>query len=562
MYVKKFLAILCLILSFNLNFAQPNNLLQLLSQFKPYPPLKKIAVVSSFGELRLNHLHSGIDLSGFHKIGTPVHAIDSGYVSKILVSSTGYGKAVYITHSNGLTSVYAHLDHFAKPIQQLVTQKQLLLHQNQITIYPSPNSIKIKKGQIIGYLGSTGWSYAPHLHFEIRDAYLNFPINPLLAFNFYDKTPPVISEIGIYPASDSSVILGKHSTHFFFTRYLHKPICIFGPVYFSVKTFDPVPQHYDKKGIYELKLFADSKLVFQYTFDMFFFQNTRYANAILDYKQYYFHRKKFYKLYKPANFKLHVCKIAINNGVISFKKGLHKITIIASDINHNSTKFSFYIKICKPQKITKLQINDSILQPMKSYTFSDQNFKILLPPLTLYDTTKPFLKLSPNPYGPDSIITFLHPYIPINQPITIWFRIPDSVPTKHLTIAYKNHNHFSSLKSYISDNYIKAQALNLGSYLLIYDTLPPYIRPLFRYFTTYFNKSLKFKIYDNLGNISSINVFVNNHWTPAYYKALTNTLYITVSHKFFSPGKNTLTITASDPNGNTQTKTFTIFVNP
>ena len=71
-----------------------------------------IALSGNFGELRSNHFHTGIDIKTNGTINYKVYSIESGYVSRINISHWGYGKAIYIDHPNGYTSVYAHIDHF------------------------------------------------------------------------------------------------------------------------------------------------------------------------------------------------------------------------------------------------------------------------------------------------------------------------------------------------------------------------------------------------------------------------------------------------------------------
>jgi len=78
-----------------------------------HPPLDfKMLLSGTFGELRENHFHSGIDIKTEGVEGQKVYAIEDGYVSRIKVSTWGYGKALYITHADGNTSVYGHLKKF------------------------------------------------------------------------------------------------------------------------------------------------------------------------------------------------------------------------------------------------------------------------------------------------------------------------------------------------------------------------------------------------------------------------------------------------------------------
>lgn len=76
-----------------------------------------LIVSGSFGELRPNHFHSGIDFKTNGKTGLPVHSIAPGYVSKIFVS-LGSGYMLHITHPSGYTSIYRHMIGFSPKIMQ------------------------------------------------------------------------------------------------------------------------------------------------------------------------------------------------------------------------------------------------------------------------------------------------------------------------------------------------------------------------------------------------------------------------------------------------------------
>lgn len=86
--------------------------------------------------------HLGLDISAPY--GAPVHATANGFVKKVVNSNTGYGRQVYILHGFGFKTRYAHLEKY------IVKQGQ-----------------RIKKGDIIGFVGSTGKSTGSHLHYEV-----------------------------------------------------------------------------------------------------------------------------------------------------------------------------------------------------------------------------------------------------------------------------------------------------------------------------------------------------------------------------------------------------------
>ena len=90
-----------------------------------HPPVDfKMLLSGTFGELRGNHFHSGIDIKTEGVEGQKVYSIADGYISRIKVSTWGYGKALYITHPDGNTSVYAHLQKFAEAINDYVIVNQ------------------------------------------------------------------------------------------------------------------------------------------------------------------------------------------------------------------------------------------------------------------------------------------------------------------------------------------------------------------------------------------------------------------------------------------------------
>ncbi len=110
--------------------------------------------------LHVIKLHTGIDLSASR--GTPVHATGDGIVIRADASSGGYGRCIRINHGYSYMTLYAHLS-------------QILVVPGQV----------VKRGQLIGYVGNTGRSTGPHLHYEVR---INGkPVNPV-RFLFDDMT--------------------------------------------------------------------------------------------------------------------------------------------------------------------------------------------------------------------------------------------------------------------------------------------------------------------------------------------------------------------------------------
>ncbi|HSH66859.1 MAG TPA: M23 family metallopeptidase [Bacteroidia bacterium] len=137
-----------------------------------------ITLAGNFGEIRPNHFHAGFDIRTNGREGLPVYAVADGYVSRIKISPVGYGKALYITHPNGYVSVYGHLKVFNTAIQAKATTFQNLLQSFELDTLINRTLLPVKKGELIGFSGSTGSSQAPHLHFEIREEQTEMPVNP------------------------------------------------------------------------------------------------------------------------------------------------------------------------------------------------------------------------------------------------------------------------------------------------------------------------------------------------------------------------------------------------
>src|SRR6056297_2149755 len=164
-----------------------------------------IILAGTFGELRSNHFHAGIDIKTQQREGLPVYGIGDGTITRIKVSLWGYGKVIYIAHPNGYTSVYGHLQKFSPRIEEYIKKLQYSKKSYEVEVFPNYGELKIEKGELIAYSGNTGGSAGPHLHFEIRSSISEKPTNPLLyGIDVADATNPTLEKLFVYPLSESS----------------------------------------------------------------------------------------------------------------------------------------------------------------------------------------------------------------------------------------------------------------------------------------------------------------------------------------------------------------------
>ena len=160
-------------------------------------PLKiPVLLSANFGELRIDHYHSGLDIKTQGVTGKEVIAAADGYIYRISISPGGFGNTLYIRHPNGYSTVYGHLDRFIPEVDEYIKTMQYEKKSFLITAFPPGERFPVKKGDLIAYSGNSGGSAGPHLHYEIRESETEIPINPLLFdFGTTDNIAPVIEKL-------------------------------------------------------------------------------------------------------------------------------------------------------------------------------------------------------------------------------------------------------------------------------------------------------------------------------------------------------------------------------
>ena len=124
----------------------------------------------NFAELRSNHFHAGLDFKTQGVEGKPIMVVADGYIARAKVQAGGYGRALYVMHDNGYMTVYGHLQKFPKAVAQAVRERQYADECFAVDIDFAPGELPVKRGDVLAYAGNSGYSFGPHLHFEVRSA--------------------------------------------------------------------------------------------------------------------------------------------------------------------------------------------------------------------------------------------------------------------------------------------------------------------------------------------------------------------------------------------------------
>ena len=369
-------------------------------------PLKSsLELIGNCGELRSNHFHTGWDLSTGGKEGASVFAIEDGYISRIRISSSGYGKAVYVTHSNGLTSVYAHLSRFSKTLDSVVLAEMKLHKQNEFDWYWSSSKFKIKKGECFAYSGNSGSSTGPHLHFELRDAFTELVFNPAMLFEgkIQDDLAPELSQIaltctdkngvrfleGIYKVRDTQIVVESASDNFFL----------------SVSGEDKAGKGKYHLGIYSLWMMDENgKVMYGFKQDRLNFSNGRFANAVNDYVcSQHASNLNWYTLFQVQNNDWPSSKHF--NAAIDLRSGERKLTIKIAD--EKGLTRSYHLTIKKAKELGKTAGKKKLSQQLiclnagSGFSFSPaENCWIQVPSKSLYENIYWPVEGSKTPYPP------------------------------------------------------------------------------------------------------------------------------------------------------------------
>lgn len=498
------------------------------------PMDKPVLLSGNFAELRPNHFHSGIDIKTQGEIGKPVYAIADGYVSRIKVSGSGYGLALYLTHPNGYVSVYGHLNAYNERIAKLVREVQYKKENFRIDLYLPEGRINVKKGELIALSGNTGSSAGPHLHFEIRDAVTEETINPLLFYNqIKDNIKPKIYKIAVYPLSENTIIDNRNTKKIFktFGRYGNyrigrKTIQISGKAGFAIQVLDFLNYTHNKCGVYSIQLFIDGKLIFHHQLDKFAFKETRFINSHIDYKTYRKSLGSFQKLFVAPNNKLSTYKIKIDNGIYNFDDNkTHDVKIIVKDTYLNMSKISFRVK-SKPlqasEKAEKTDYRNNYAMAMpynkENYIIKD-DFRMIIYKNSLYDNL--FFDYYKESQLPDTYSDLYHvgdPYVPLHQSYVLSIKakgLPENLRNKALIAGITpTGRHYNAGGSYIK-GFISTRTRRFGTFYIRVDTLPPRVRP-YRFSTRNTNfknrNKIQFKIRDNFSGIKEFNAYIDHKW--------------------------------------------------
>ena len=530
------------------------------------PPLDIPLLLSgNFGELRGSHFHAGLDIKTQGRQGFPVKSILAGSIRRIRVTVTGYGKALYIDHENGTTSVYAHLQKFAPKIEKIIKEQQYKKEKFLIQSYFKTNELTVEQGEVIGYSGNTGGSLGPHLHFELRDTKAQTPLNPLkLEYDIQDTQRPVIRGLYRYDLNNPKekkkneirLIRKNDST------YTSAIQSWSGKTGIGLHMYDRQDLSYNKNGVYQIAVRLNGKEMIQYTFDKISFDDGKYISTLIDYKTYATESIRILTLYRDLPFGFIFLPKDAPNGILNFEAGRsYLLQITLEDFHGNKTYVESYIEgkeEVATDKEKKEEITENNVNPELDYLFEFENQEVYLPKNTFFEPVDFKIRATKDSLFVGSKEDALQ------RTFEIQFKTPevDSLEVNPWSIARLNKKKkLNYVYSIAKDGKRITKGGTPGIYVLSKDTLAPGITPLNfkpkQWLSNY--TFLKLKIEDDFSGIKSYKGNINGQWILLEHEPKNNTLTFTFDDINFDQSQLDFKLEVKDQQGNSSTFETTIF---
>lgn len=533
-----------------------------------HPPLEgELLVSGTFGEVRGSHFHTGMDFKTGNKIGLPVHCVEEGEVVRVKVESGGYGKAIYVRHPDGITSVYAHLSEFTQPIASWVKEQQYAKKEFEVDLYPTGGKFIFNRGEQIGKSGNSGGSGAPHLHFELRETRTGQPINPSrYGFDVQDSRVPELKKLLIYEhfgkgaiedALNAKKIIGieKNGSGW---KADQVTIAAAGPISFGMGTLDRLSGAENPCGIYSIDLKVNGELFHSFRFDQLDFATKRLVNTHVDYRFKKEEKVVVHRTYRsPTNVLGIYMAGRLSRGILNVEKGkTYDLEYTVMDHYGNTSTLEFEVRGEEIIPSSK-SVNDVVktFYPDNLNSYSDESFKFSTPKAAVYDTLGFRLKKNApkkNCLAPVYSVCDLE--TPLNKYCSISIRMEglgNLSTDKLLIISYDSKGEPIAEGGQFKDGWVTSNTRSFGDYSVMIDSVKPTIEALTNLGDLQIGDTLSFKVEDDLAGIADLHATLNGKWVLLEWDPKEDHAFWVVDDRL-DPVTNFLVLRVLDEVGNQQ----------
>ena len=529
-----------------------------------------LQLAGTFGEMRPNHFHAGIDIRTGGKTGLPIYAPADGYVSRVKVSGGGFGRALYLMHPMGYTTCYGHLDDYIPEIAAWIAKEQYRRESFELDEMLPKNLIRVKKGQLIGHTGNSGSSEAPHLHFEIRDAVSEAPINPLLfGMELLDDTKPFASYLALYPFDGTGRINGRAGVYR--TPLIHAGggeyripgnavPTVGGLAYVAVISEDKMEGIPNQNGIYAATALLNGDTLMHWTMAQFKYRDVRAANSMMDYAERLRTGRRYQQFYRQPGNRTEIYDKVQGQGLFRLPlDSVGDVVLILRDYNNNTAYVRFRVRGAAPGPPPPAEDTPiATLICTRSNTVKRPAMEMHMDAYTVYDTLR--LTYATEPGAPNMLsdlhqvhnyLVPVHDYYSLalapNQPLS------ERLRAKTVMMVREGVKKGCLSGRWVAGNFFQSSPRGFGVFYLSADTTNPTITPL-----TFGPRQVAplrrgdvaaFRIADDLSGIAKFEARLDDKWTLIEYEQKTNRLLYRLP-TWIKPGAHEFELTIRDKVGN------------
>ena len=447
-----------------------------------YPLAIPLKLNANFGEMRPNHFHMGLDLFTLRRENLPVYAPADGWISKVKVDPNGFGNAIYVSHPNGYTTLYCHMNTFPTKVLQAMKEGQYAKQSWKGDVEFAKGEFPVRKGELLAYSGNTGASAGPHVHYEIRRTDDDACLNALLFHKVHDVTAPDITKLAVYDRNKSTY--EQFPKTLSLTRVAGGYSVAGGTitvsssaVSFAIVATDRITGVPNSNGIFEAVVYMDDEPISGFQIDGIDYLQTRYLNAHID------HRIKA----NGGPYYQHLSPLPGDRLPIYYKKGdgvihlddttSHQIKIIVKDANNNASTLRFNLKrTAATTAVANVQKDSRYMMPNQLNIFEMDDVQVVSTETGFYDGFRMVYKYKTSAPAQSNIHVIHTPVIPVHD--SMMFRIkptkpiPESARNRMLMVKVARGKRDVARAAFVKGWY-EAKFREFGEFWLETDEVPP-----------------------------------------------------------------------------------------
>lgn len=552
--IRLFYILMALVLALPMNLvAQENDSIELASPFD-FPLL----LSGNFGELRSNHFHAGLDFKTQGVVGKPIRVPADGYISRATVTPGGYGRALYVTHRCGYVTVYGHLEAFPDSVAVRIRAEQYSKETFAVDISFEPCEFPVRRGEVLALAGNSGYSFGPHLHFEVRAASGNEMINPIRFYHksLKDTRPPKAHSVAVSPYLGGGVVNGGIST---VTRKingttLRDTLRVWGTVGLSVRANDYMDNTNNNYGVYSIELFVDDSLRFSSKMDGYSRTENRLINAWVDYDRYVNSGEWFQHTSVLDNNPLRILSADGNRGWITVnQERLYNVRLILGDYHGNKSSYNMTLRGVR-DSIPSVESSDAhYLYWFLNNELSYPGMRLSIPRGELFENALLYISEDTTARNVSRRYNIGSKIYPLRGKATVAFEILDTlqnIPHEKYYVRRVTKRGTVNVGGVYNNGWVSADISQTGCYEVGIDTFPPTLRPVNEKRWSR-NGVVVFSMGDKGRGVKEFKGLIDGAFVLFEYSSKSGRITCNLKREKIRRGVHTLQLTVTDNAGNT-----------